>query len=238
MTYLIVAATALAAGLVQGVTGFGSGIVQMFTYPMLWGVTSAAAVSACASVPLNVDMVLTYRRSIRRREVLAPVVPYLIVCSAAISLSRGADPRLIRKLFGLFLLLLSLYYLFVDHGGKVRMGAWKACAFIVVSALCDAFFGIGGPLMVLYYLNRTDSKEEYLGTIAAFFLINGVWNTAFRIYAGILTAERAPHLLVAIAGIVAGVTVAHRVVGRLDGAALKKVIYVMIGFSGLANMLS
>ena len=45
MWILIFTLTAMAAGLVQGVAGFGSGPIQMMTYPLHWSLPVAAAMS-------------------------------------------------------------------------------------------------------------------------------------------------------------------------------------------------
>ena len=91
--------------------------------------------------------------------------------------------------------------------------------------------------MVLYFLNKTESPKEYLGTIAAFFLINGLYTTILRLSRGILTAELLPYAGLGVAVILIGVTVAHRVVDRLDAALLKKITYLMIGAAGLFNLI-
>ncbi len=231
----VFAATVFLAGLVQGVAGFGSGPIQMMAYPHYWPLPAAAAVSVCVSVPLNLNMLLTYRREVRWKKVLLPIVPYMAICSAGISFSTLVNQALMKKIFGVFLILLALYYLYGKHGEK-KFTLPKTVAYVLLSALCDAFFGIGGPLMVLYYLNRTDSSKEYLGTIAAFFLVNGVYNSIYRAASGILTAAHLPFIGIGIAGILAGVTVAHRLAGRLKDANLKKITYVMIGVSGVINL--
>ena len=238
MWQIVFLLTASAAGLIQGITGFGSGIIQMMTYPMHWPLPVAAAISTSVSVPLNLNMVLTYRHTVRWRKVLLPVVPYLAICSVVISYSRGVNQGLMKKIFGVFLVVLAIYYFFWNHSRKNPMNLPKTILYVILSALCDAFFGIGGPLMVLYYLNKTDSTREYLGTISAFFLMNGVYNTIYRLLCGILTYEQLPYTGLGIIAILAGVTIAHRAVKKMNDTLLKKVTYIMIGVSGVINLFS
>ena len=65
-----------------------------------------------------------------------------------------------------------------------------------------------------------------------------MYNTIYRIACGILTAEQLPLLPVGIAAILVGVTAAHRLVDRLNDALLKKITYIMIGVSGVFNLLA
>lgn len=111
-----------------------------------------------------------------------------------------------------------------------------AILFIVISALCDSLFGIGGPLMVLYFLSQTNSTKEYLGTIQFFFFINGVYNTAFRFVRGILGLEQLLYIAVGAVCIFAGLLVANRIVDRLNANIIRKLTYIMIGISGIVNL--
>lgn len=70
------------------------------------------------------------------------------------------------------------------------------CGF--VSGVCDGLFGIGGPLMVLFFLALTNSKDEYLGTISLFFLIVCSYNLIFRIVHGIFTLQLLPYALLSL----------------------------------------
>ena len=234
--FLFCALAALLAGLVQGIAGFGSGPVQMMVYPLYWTIPTAAAVSVCVSVPLNLNMTLTYLREIHWKKVLVPILPYMAVCSAAISFSLNVDQTLIKRIFGVFLIALSVYYLCFNRREKKPLNPWQTAVYIVISALCDAFFGIGGPLMVIYFLNKTDSAKEYLGTAAAFFLLNGVYNTVYRLLSGILTSALLPYIGVGVAAILAGVTLAHFLTKKLNDGVIKKAVYVMIGVTGIFNL--
>ena len=238
MWIIVFIITELAAGLVQGIAGFGSGPVQMMVYTLHWPLSASAAISVCVSVALNLNMVLTYRRHVRWKEVLLPIVPYMAISSLGISFSMSLNQALMKKIFGAFLSLLAAYHLFMKHGEPKPFSPAKTLLYVAVSALCDAFFGIGGPLMVLYFLNRTANAAEYLGTVAAFFLINGVYNTIYRAACGILTAAHLPYIGIGIAAILIGVTAAHRLVSRMNDALLKKTVYIMIGVSGIFNLIA
>lgn len=110
-----------------------------------------------------------------------------------------------------------------------------ALACIVVSGVCDGAFGIGGPLMVLYYLSRTDGVEECLGTIQGFFCVTLVCATAFRLATGVMGVQQLP--LVA-AGVLLGAAEGTRLAERLDGQVLRRATYVVIGLAGALNVVS
>ena len=53
----------------------------------------------------------------------------------------------------------------------------------------------------------------------------------------ILTLTHLPYIGVGMACILAGLLAANRIVDRLDGEKIKKITYVVIGLSGVMNLL-
>lgn len=237
MELYILTIIALIAGIVQGVTGFGAGIVMMMVLPMFYALPQSAGISGAISIILCATMVYTYREHIDLKKIVGPSFLYLIVCSIVIHFSTTIDQVLMKKVFGIFLVILCVYYLFINKSDeKKELNLFISLFCIVVSAICDGLFGIGGPLMVLYFLAKTHHTYEYLGTIQTFFMINCIYNTGFRIFKGIITFD---HLIIigcGIIGILIGGMIAKKLVDRLDGTLLKKLTYVMIGISGIINL--
>jgi len=238
MIYTVAAVAALAAGVVQGVTGFGAGIVLMMVLPFYFALPQSAGIAAAVCIILCVLMAARYREYVKWHEAILPSVLYIAVCTATIHFAVSANQDLLKKFFGVFLLLLAAYYLFFKKSAdnkKLSLPVSLVC--IIISAVCDGLFGIGGPLMVIYFLNKTESPQEYLGTLQVFFLINSVYNTAFRFYEGILSAEHFSCIGAGIIGITAGVFVAGKVVDKLNADAIRKLTYAMIGVSGVVNLI-
>lgn len=63
-------------------------------------------------------------------------------------------------------------------------------------------FGIGGPLMALYFLTISKTKETYLASIQAFFLIDTVIMTSLRFSMGVLDLNSLKYVAVGIIGAV------------------------------------
>lgn len=239
MNYLIIIFTAFLAGIVQGVTGFGSCIVMMMVFPFLFAIPEGAGIAVAATVFLSLSVTIRYRREIKPLKLLPPAILYVIVSNLSIHFSTLVDPVLIKRIFGGFLIVLSIYFLFLSksvQGKKLSIPAALLC--IAVSAACDGLFGIGGPLMVLVIMGMTSSSKEYLGSILFISTITCLCSTVFRFFRGILTVSHIPFILVGIAGILAGVFVANKIVDKLNENVLRKVTYVMIGVAGIINLLS
>jgi len=238
MVYPCVLLTALLAGLVQGVTGFGGGIITMLIFPYFFSIPLGAGITGSLGIALCASMVIRYRKDVNVWMAIMPAFLYNVVSSIVISYSIEVDQALIKKIFGVFLVLLSIYYLFISksvQNRKLSLGVSIVC--IVISAACDALFGIGGPLMVLYFMSMTSSTHAYLGTMQLFFWVNSMYNTAFRFYKGILQPEHLVFIAFGVVGILVGGAVAGKIVDKLNVVTMRKLIYIMIGISGVINLI-
>lgn len=231
--------TAVIAGIIQGITGFGAGIVMMMILPMiLESIPQSAGVSSAICIVLALQMIFLYRKHIDFKKLILPAILYIMVSSAAMYFSTEINQIAMKKVFGIFLILLSVYYLFINKDNeRKKLGLAVSVICIVLSALCDGLFGIGGPLMVLYFLSKTHNTHQYLGTIQTFFCMNNIYNTCFRIYRGILLPEHFVYIVTGMICILIGGLLANRIVNKLDGMLIRKLTYIVIGISGLINII-
>lgn len=237
MMYAVISLAALCGGILQGVTGFGAGIVMMMVLPSLFPLNQAAGVSCAIAIVLSLTMFLRYRKHIQIKKVIWPAILYVGVSSISIIFSTMVNQAVMKKVFGVFLIVLSVYYLFFNKSKEKEMNFLVSVIFIAVSGACDGLFGIGGPLMVLFFLEQTHSKEEYLGSIQAVFLVNLIYGTMMRMVNHILTLEHFSYIAVGMVCILGGMVMGNRIVDRLDGEKIKKITYVVIGLSGILNVM-
>lgn len=229
---------AFLGGMVQGITGFGGGIVMMMVFPMLFPLTQAAGINAAILVFLNSTMVFVYRKHIDLKMVLPVFLFSIVVSSATIQIAAGASSLIIKKLFGGFLVLLSIYYLFIKKDSRpAPMNLAVSLLFLTVSAVCDGLFGVCGPMLVVYFLARCEERYDYLANLTTSFLLLGGYNTCFRIYTGILQAEHLLYILCGAAAIITGGLIAKKIADKLNAELLTKAIYIMIAVSGVSNLL-
>lgn len=232
--------TAGLGGFVQGLAGFGAGILMMTVLPIFYSIPEGAALSGAISFVLCTMLTFNYRKHINYRVVFFAAAICFAVSLVSINMSVSADQDVLKRIFGVFLVILCIYYLFINprHKSKnKKMSRPAAFALIFVSAVCDGFFGIGGPLSVIYFLSETKDTKEYLGSIQFYFFVKLIWMTAFRLYKGIIVVEHAPALIAGGIGILIGGFLANRCIGMINPDRLKQITYIMIGVSGVLNII-
>lgn len=107
----------------------------------------------------------------------------------------------------------------------------------LAAGICGGFFGISGPPMSLYYLAVLDSKEEYLGTLNAFFSITVVFNIIARISNGFLTADLIPYMAIGIVAILAGSAWGSKLVARIERKTMSMCVYGLMAIAGIVALL-
>ena len=141
-----------------------------------------------------------------------------------------------RKAFGMFLIILSLYYLIFNKGKKWNLSLPVKLIIIVAYAIFTAFFGIGGPLIAIYFMNTTKSRSEYLGSIQLFFLITGLFNTIVRISSGLIKIEHLPLIIIGMLGVFISGIVSKSFIDRIEVRQAELLTYLLVGFTGVYNL--
>jgi uncharacterized membrane protein YfcA len=106
--------------------------------------------------------------------------------------------------FGVFLVLLGTYFLFVAKGEPIRVTLPLTIALGLAAGVTDGLFSIGGPFMAIYFLGVSKDHESYLGNIQTHFAINNIFTLSTRIANGLYTASFLPLTAVGLAGVFLG----------------------------------
>lgn len=236
LTAAVCAAAAL-GGFVQSLAGFGAAVVIMVFLPFVLPMREAPAVSDVITMVLSFSLFWQYRQSVDYRRIGWPAAAYMLTGMAAIWGMGLIQTERLRGLFGLFLLVLAVYFMFFADGMTVPAGRLSQLLCGGLAGLCGGFFGISGPVVSLYYLAATESKAAYLGTINAFFSITVVVNLAGRIVNGHLTAGMIPVMAAGILAILAGSAAGKVAAARISMANMKRCVYGLMIFAGIMAML-
>jgi Predicted permeases len=235
---MILAATM--AGFVQGVTGFGSGIVMMIFLPYLLPINQSAGVSTLTMLIANAMVVWRYRKYLKWQKLAIPFGIYIVTAICSLFLSQSLASNHLKLLLGILLVVLSLYYSLMNIRSITvkNIPLYVMIIFSLISGFFNGMFGIGGPLMALYFLTISDSKENYLASIQTFFLVDTFIMTTLRFSSGILDLSSIKFVLVGIIGAIIGTILANRLVQHLNIKFMTLFIYVFIGVSGLYYLLT
>ncbi|MDI9521238.1 MAG: sulfite exporter TauE/SafE family protein [Bacillota bacterium] len=169
--YLYTFLASIGGGIVQATTGFGFGIFVMVFFSLYLPLLSASALSSAISLFVSSTLVFKYRKHAQIKQVILPVICYLLISTSVILLAPSLDLHWLSIAFSVMMILLAVYMLFFSGKVKVRASAVTALSCSSLSGVASGLFGIGGPPMTLYYMTLFhDDKLAYMGTLQLFFL--------------------------------------------------------------------
>jgi len=228
---------ALIAGVIQTVTGFGAGVVMMLILPYFFDMVVAPGISSAIGTGITYALLWKFRKHVDFKQILVPAVVYIPCSFLVIHFVRKMDMNFLTLVFGVFLIVLAIYFFAFSNRISFRANWFSAIVCAAISGVSSGLFGIGGPLMAIYFVSATRSKEEYSGTIQGLFCLTGTANLLMRAGQGIYTVDLIPLTLFGFVAINLGKILGLKIVSSLDSNLMKKVVYAFVGVSGVVTVL-
>lgn len=236
MEFLMVGTIAVAAGAVQNIAGFGAGVILLLVLPHYYGVLGAPAVNAGICGLMTIMMSIRYRKHLRMRTIAVPMVCFSLMLVVSIWLIKDIDLRILGIAFGLFLMALALYFMFVQKNLKLSGKPWVGAVCGLLAGTSSGLFSVGAPIMALYFRAVTDDRDHYFASTQTLLAFTNTVATVTRINRGIYTMDMIVPTLVGFLGILLGQVIGGKLSKNLDGEKINQFIYIMVLISGVTTL--
>lgn len=236
-TYIAIVAAALVAGIIQTVTGFGAAVLLMLVMPYFFNMITAPAVTSAITLGFTVTLAWKFRKHIDLKACLFPTLIYQLCSIASIGLAKELNLEHLSVAFGIFLIILAIYFFVFSEKITVQANRKTAAVCALISGITAGFFGIGGPLMAIYFISATEDKQSYIGTLQFLFAFTNIVNMMMRIANGIFTVDLLPVVLLGFVGITVGKLVGLRILDKTNPDRIKKLVYAFVGISGVLSLI-
>jgi uncharacterized membrane protein YfcA len=183
------AAILLAAYVIRGITGFGSGLVSVpllaLFLPLQFVVPLVLLLDFTASIVIGG---FNFRR-VQWNEigVLIPFGVVGVILGTTLLVNLPAEPMLL-ALAG-FVFIFAMRSVLNIHGDKPASRAWAAPA-ALTGGTVGALFGTGGPPYVIYLTHRIRDKSDLRATFSALFFTEGATRIVSFLLAGLLLSAK------------------------------------------------
>ncbi len=230
--FILAGVICLAAGFVQGLSGFGSALVAM---PLLLLFLSARiAVPFCILMGLVITLQLGM--GLKRHLDLKKIAPLFMGCLPGIAvgtfLLKNADNLFIKKGLGLVLVVYSLFQLFVQPK-SIKLKPWWGILAGFLTGLIGATFSAGGPPTIIYTSLNQWNKDAIKATLTGFFFLTGIIIAIAHAAAGITSAPAVKLFVVSIPFVVSGTYIGTLAYRRLSRKGYLKLINTLLLFMGV-----
>ncbi|MEL7602384.1 MAG: sulfite exporter TauE/SafE family protein [Bacillota bacterium] len=236
-TYLYVAVTVFVGSVLQANMGLGVAILNMVVFPLLFDFSTAVALSVIIANATILCLIGRYWREVQWKT-LAPMAIVSVLVSIATTLySLNLGQREMKIILGVAFLLLSIYFLVGVDRVCIRPTLKNGLLIGVAAGVGNGLFGVGGPPAALYLMASLQEIRSYIATIQTYFLISNIFTLTVRSMTGAVHIAHLPLIAVGWGCAVAGTLLGVRLSGRLPERLTKRLVYAMIGVSGLATII-
>lgn len=223
------------AGLVKGMTGFGSALVMMPVLSGLFGPAGAVAVLQLVDGPASWTMVPAALKRCERRQV------FLLAGGAALGMPLGivvlkfTDPEILRGAIAVTVLVMAAG-LASGWRYRGRPSAALSAGTGATAGLLGGATGIGGPPVVLFWLGSQANGTAVRANLTVYFATGTLMGLGSLVVAGLIT-EAAILRAVTLAPVFAlGLAAGSRVFGLLSETAFRRAALALVAGSGVTGL--
>jgi len=232
----IVLASALGS-FIQGVVGFGVGLVLLALLTPVIGVKEAAVVGVLPVTVLVSVLAWKYRRSVAWRETVVLGAMLVVGAPLGVKFLVKADVGLIRTLMGLILLAGAGQRL-LPGAAERRWHSALAFPFGLFAGALNGAFGTGGPPLISFLSARRLDHLTYVATLQFLFVIGVLVRLEELIRQGLMTSKMVLGGSLGVVGAVVGALAGVAAMNRINDKAMAKVVTVALLALGLYYLLS
>jgi uncharacterized membrane protein YfcA len=233
----IVLAGALAGGIVNGLTGFGTAITALGIW--VYGIPPTAAASLaiiCAAVSQTQTLHLIWR-SIQWKRVLCFVIPGTIGVPIGTLILPHVDPRIFKLALGFFLVVYPGYVLARRRPIKHAWGGETADGVVGFGGgVLGGLTGLSGVFPVIWTDVRGWSKEQRRAVVQFFNLTILSLALVAHAVSGMLTRQVGVDALIALPATIGGAWFGAFIYRRLADHSYQRIIMALLIISGLGLM--
>jgi uncharacterized membrane protein YfcA len=226
-----------AGALVAGLSGFAFGLVVSSAWLFILSPSQTASLIIAFGLIVQGYAVWKLRHAIDWRKLWPFVLGAAFGVPIGVAVLTWANPAYVRAGIGAFLVAFSLYSLLRP---SVRVSGGGALADAGVGFLNGALAGLSGLAGILVIIwcqlrgwTRDQQRAVFQPFAIAIFLMSAAWLGG----AGVIGTDTAWLFVLGLPALLAGTWLGMRLYGRLDEAAFRKVVLIVLLVSGIALML-
>ncbi|MEN8685924.1 MAG: sulfite exporter TauE/SafE family protein [Desulfuromonadales bacterium] len=238
MIYLWMGIVWLGAGLIQGLTGFGSALVAVPLLSLFLDLKLVVPFSTLHGVTITLCLSWQLRRSLS----LQKIGPLLLGCvpgiTIGVTLLKYADPVAMKLMLGVLVTGYAIYALLSQPIMERKLRPfWAYVAGFATGAIASAF-SAGGPPTIIYTTLAGWSKDTIKATLSGFFLCAGLLASVAHLMAGLTTFTVAKYYVATLPFVLLGVWVGSRFYQRINHTLYLKAVFCCLALMGLVLAVS
>lgn len=229
---LIAVLIVFVAGIVQGLSGFGAGLVSVPLFALFMDIKVAVPIIILNGMVLLSIMLAKVWQDIDKSKIVPLLIGSLPGVIVGVYVLEQLNENVMRIILAIVLIVHSLYSLFVK---ELRMKINEKFAYPVgfLSGVVGGLTSATGPPVVIYAAMQGWSGDKFRATLTGFFFVTCIFMVTTYVARGLVTDVTLKYFAVCAPFIAIGTLVGARFYKRLNQETFTRVVYVLLLIMGL-----
>lgn len=223
-------------GALQSVTGFGLSVYAICFLPMLMPMQQAVVVVSMMAAVASIRILVSVRGRVNVSLLLPAMAAGLLAQAIGFTMLVSMEEAILKRILGVALVLLAVCNAFFADRIRLRACGRNAVIAGLISGVLTGLYNIGGPPLVIYYLNACPDKEEYTATLQASFLVSIAVGLVMHALKGNITLAALEYGTIGALTVLPGTWLGMKLFRRLDRRMLTRLICLFLAMMGLMQL--
>jgi len=221
------------ASVIQGITGFGSGLVSMALLPLIWSIPHAVGVLSPIGVILTIMLTYKLRSHIQLKEVTPLLLPMPIGVLGGVWILEHWPNIWMKAFLGTILI---IYVSASGRLGRAKLSPHPLAAGLagLIGGVCGGAFSASGPPVLIYATAVGWSRDKFRANLQVFFMSTAILGLFGFINLGLITRETLPITASCLPGVLLGGLFGNHLATRLPQEKFRKI--VMLGLVTMGSL--
>jgi len=233
--WIIVFLVILFASIIQGMTGFGAGLLAGPTLTLFLEPKLVVLIIMFTGIANLLFVVHNARKHIYAARALPLIIPAILGVPLGAYILHTIASSITSLTIACISIVFSLILLMGYHM-PIKREAAASLGFGFTSGVMCAGFGMGGPPIILFLSNQRWPKEIFRGTTAIHFLLTGTLSVILYVIGGIATYTRIITSLSLLPAAIIGFFIGNLIFQRVSAIIFLKIALSLIFFAGLTSL--
>jgi len=221
----------LAAAFLQGLTGFGFGLIALPLLGFFLNIRTSVPLMVLLAVIVNLYLTYRLRKSIDLKSTFTLMSAGIVGIPLGVYALRQMPTQGLSLCVGVIMIAFTGYR-FLAHPRPRTFGrGWTALAGFC-SGLLSSSLGVGGPPVIVYSAIQPWTKDQAKATLACFFALSGLLIIATQAASGLITDEVLHLCALSLPALVCGIFLATRAYKRLSDRRYRQLALALVFLLG------
>ena len=224
---IALAAIILAAGLLQGLTGFGFVLIALplldLFLPLKTIIPLVCLLALCVSLMLSIQL----RKTIAFRCIALLFAATVPAIPLGVYVLKHIPSEYLAISLSLLMISFTAYQLLNNPAPRSLGRPWTMLAGFL-SGVLGGSIGAGGPPVIIYSALQPWSKDQAKGTLAFYFLISGATVSSMHTVSGLVTGEVLHLFLISLPSLAVGLFLGLFIYKRMSDIGYRKLAFILV----------